>query len=147
MFQVTSSPWLRLPRKFWLFCQLPGNEILTPTKGGYGNVTPWLYEGNRGGVCPGRSPRSSIFPPNDPSPSEQHLRMISPHCNGDTIGQAERNSVRFGKQKAQATCRGSSRDAFMSVGKLTSRFERLSPRCIAMIYPEYSDVIAYIQDV
>lgn len=75
-----------------------------------------------GGVGQKRSPRSSIFPPNDPSLSKLHLRMISPHCNGaeaqrDTIGQTERNSVRFGKQKAQATCSGEQKWCFHDYGK------------------------------
>lgn len=102
------------------------NSILTRTEAGYSDATQWLFWGIGNRVWSERSPRSCIFPSsNGPSLRQQYLRMISPHCNDgaeaqrDTIGQAERNSVSFGKQKSPATCRGSSSGAFKPVGKVT----------------------------
>lgn len=105
MFQVISSPWARLPRKSRLFYQLPDNEILTPNEAGCGNVRRWLYRGSVGGVWPRAITQvECLFSQWFLSLGEQHLRMISLHCNGaeprrDTIGQTVRNSGRFGKQK------------------------------------------------
>lgn len=105
MFQVISSPWARLPRKSRLFYQLPDNEILTLNEAGCGNVRRWLYRVSVGGVWPRAITQvECLFSQWFLSLSEQHLRMISLHCNGaeprrDTIGQTVRNSGRFGKQK------------------------------------------------
>lgn len=74
---------------------------LTRTEAYDDNVTRWPWGLEQGGVCPKRSPRSSVrFLQLLPLCSEQRrLSMILPHCNGaaepqsDPIGQMERNSV------------------------------------------------------